>query len=203
MKIVFTGIQWCGKGTQARILVEKYGFTLVEMWNEFRTIIASGSELWKQLQEIMDAWHQVPWYLWKAVMEQAIENNKGIESIIYDAFVRNERNKEIFDRLLPDYKVIFFNLSKEKAISRLLWRMYDPKTGETFALGMTHNPITWNQLLKRGDDNESAIITRINAFIDTTLPIVELQKKEWRVIEIDADQSVEKVAEEVKLTLWL
>jgi len=31
MKLVFTGIQGCGKGTQARLLVEKHGFRLLEM----------------------------------------------------------------------------------------------------------------------------------------------------------------------------
>ncbi len=202
MKIVFTGIQWCGKWTQARILVEKYGFTLVEMWNEFRSIIESGSDLWNQLKVIMDAGHQVNEGLWKQVMETAIYAQKD-ENIIFDGFVRNERNKEIFDRLLPDYKVLFFNLSKEKAISRLLWRMYDPKTGETFASWTTRNPITGTELLKRADDNEDAILTRINAFVTTTLPVVEAQKQEWRVIEIDADQSVEKVAQDIKDKLWL
>jgi adenylate kinase len=60
MKLVTTGIQGCGKGTQARILVEKYGFTLIEMGGEFRKIIASGSELGLKLKSIMDTGAQVP-----------------------------------------------------------------------------------------------------------------------------------------------
>jgi len=54
MKFVTTGIQGCGKGTQARILVENYGFTLIEMGGEFRKIIASGSDLGLELKSIMD-----------------------------------------------------------------------------------------------------------------------------------------------------
>jgi hypothetical protein len=42
------------------------------------------------------------------------------ENIVFDAFIRNEWNKEIFDRVMPDYKVVFFNLSKEKSMQRLL-----------------------------------------------------------------------------------
>jgi hypothetical protein len=53
-------------------------------------------------------------------MEDAIKNNIEKENVVFDAFVRNDRNKEIFDRLLPDYKVVFFDLSKEKALGRLL-----------------------------------------------------------------------------------
>lgn len=202
MKIVFTWIQWCGKGTQARILVEKFGFTLLEMGVEFRKVIASGSELGNQIKSIIDAWHQVSEELWKQVMETVLAEQTA-DRIIFDGFVRNERNKEIFDRVLPDYKVVFFNLSVEKAKQRLLWRMFDPITQETFMSGVTHNPKTGTELVKRDDDQEEAIMTRINAYTDYTLPIVEMQKAEWRVIEINADQSIEEVAKEIEQKLGL
>lgn len=203
MKLVFTWIQWCGKWTQARLLVENYGFTLLEMWWEFRKIIASGSELWLKLKDILDSWAQVPWDLGVAVMEEAILNNTS-EDIIYDAFVRNDWNKEIFDRLLPDYKVVFFNLSVEKAKARLLGRMYDPKTWETFPAWTTTNPKTWDDLVKRDDDkDEAAILKRISEFEEKTLPIVELQREESKVIDVNADQPIEDVYKEMVSKLEL
>jgi len=96
--------------------------------------------------------------------------------VIYDGFIRNQGNKDTFEQVAPDYIVIFFQLSKEKAMQRLLGRMYDPLTGETFTSGTTHNPQTGTELIKRQDDNEASIMTRINAFVDKTLPIVEIQK---------------------------
>jgi len=68
-------------------------------------------------------------------MEDAVKNvieNHNNKKVIFDAFIRNDWNKEIFDRLLPDYKVVLFNLSEEKSKQRLLGRMFNPKTGETF-----------------------------------------------------------------------
>lgn len=204
MKLVFTWIQGCWKWTQARLLVEKYGFTLLEMWWEFRKIISSWTSLWKELKEIMDAWFQVPWELWIKVMETAIENNLNSENIVYDAFVRNTWNKEIFDRLLPEYKVIFFELPIDKAKNRLLGRMYDEKTWETFPTWTIVNPISWDKLVKRNDDkDENAILKRIEEFENKTLPIVELQKKENRVITINADQNIESVFNELVTKLWL
>lgn len=203
MKLVFTWIQWCGKWTQARLLVEKYWYTLVEMWGEFRKIIASGSELWLKLKEIMDTWAQVPWELGIAVMEEAILKN-DTENVIFDAFVRNERNKEIFDRLLPDYKVLFFNLSVEKAKARLIWRMYDPVSWETFPAWTKLNPKNSVELVKRDDDkDEAAILKRISEFENKTLAIVEIQKQEWRIIEVNADQSINEVFHEIEEKLWL
>mgnify|MGYP003397900940 CR=1 FL=1 len=204
MKLVFTWIQGCWKWTQARLLVEKYGFTLLEMWQELRKIISSWTSLWKELKEIMDAWFQVPWELWIKVMETAIENNLNSENIVYDAFVRNTWNKEIFDRLLPEYKVIFFELSIDKAKNRLLGRMYDEKTWETFPTWTIVNPISWDKLVKRNDDkDENAILKRIEEFENKTLPIVELQKNENRVITINADQNIESVFKELVTKLWL
>jgi adenylate kinase len=203
MKLVTTGIQGCGKGTQARILVENHGYTLIEMGGEFRKIIASWSELGLQLKSIMDTWAQVPGELGIAVMEEAIRNNTW-DNIIFDAFVRNDWNKEIFDRLLPEYKVIFFELPIEKAKNRLLGRMFDKSTGETFVTGTTHNPKTWEELVKRDDDkDESAILKRISEFEEKTLPIVELQRAEGRVTNVNADQSIEAVAKELKEKLGL
>ena len=206
MKLVFTGIQGCGKGTQGRLLAEKYGFQLLEMWGEFRRVIASGSELWKKIQEQYDRGDQVSPDLWVAVMEDAVQNvleNYKDQGVIFDAFIRNDWNKEIFDRLLPDYTVVLFELSEEKSKQRLLGRMYNPKTGETFMAGTTHDPKTGDELITRADDNEEGILKRIKLYMDVTLPIVEIQKKEGKVIEINADQSVEAVFAELEQKLHL
>ncbi len=206
MKLVFTGIQWCGKGTQARLLVEKYGFKLLEMWGEFRRVIASWSDLWKKIQELYDKGDQITAELWVAVMEDAIQNiidNHNDEDIIFDAFIRNDWNIEIFNRLLPEYQVVLFQLSEEKSKQRLLGRMFNPKTWETFMAGTDTDPKTGDKLIQRADDNEEWILKRIELYNTITLPIVEKQKKEGRVIEINADQSVEDVFRDLESKLGL
>lgn len=203
MKIVFTGIQWCGKWTQARILVENYGFKLLEMWNEFRKLVASWTELWNKVKAIIDSWAQVDAELGKQIMENVLLSQTD-DKIIFDGFIRNEWNKEIFDRLLPEYKVLFFNLDIETAKQRLLGRMFDPKTWETFPAWTISNPKTWETLVKRDDDkSESAILKRISEYEEKTLPIVEIQKNEWKVIEVNAAWSIEEVSENIKNALGL
>ena len=203
MKIVFTGIQWCGKWTQARILVENYGFKLLEMRNEFRKLVASWTELWNKVKAIIDSWAQVDAELGKQIMENVLLSQTD-DKIIFDGFIRNDWNKEIFDRLLPEYKVLFFNLDIETAKQRLLGRMFDPKTWETFPAWTTSNPKTWETLVKRDDDkSESAILKRISEYEEKTLPIVEIQKSEWKVIEVNAKWSIEEVSENIKNALGL
>lgn len=202
MKLVFTGIQGCGKGTQARILVENHNFTLVEMGQEFRNLVASGTELWNTIKAILESGEQVNAQLWIKIMETVIEKQTA-DKIIFDGFIRNDWNKKIFDKILPDYTAIFFNLSEEKAKQRLLGRMFNKTTGETFLHGTTHDPKTWEELIHRSDDNQESILKRIEEYINKTLPIIEIQKTEGKIIEIDADQAIESVSWELKEKLGL
>lgn len=204
MKIVTTWVQGCGKGTQARLLVDNHGFTLVEMWAEFRKIVASGSELWETIKKIIDSGSQIHAELWIAVMEEAVLQYIDTEKVIFDWFVRNDWNKEIFDRLLPDYRVIFFELSVEKAKTRLLGRMFDKQTWETFQAWAIVNPKNGYTLIKREDDkDEAAILKRIQEFEEQTLPIVEVQRSEWKVLDVNADQSIDDVYKELVSKLEL
>ena len=202
MHLVFTWIQWCGKWTQARLFAQKYWFEIVEMWWEFRKVVSSWSDLWIKIKKVIDAWYLVDDKLWSEVMKQAIDKYKSVENVIFDAFVRLTWNKELFDKYLPDYKVVNFNLSEEKAKKRLLWRMYNPSSWETFPNGILLDPKTWDNLIKRKADNEAAILKRIEEFVNNTLPILETQRKEWRVIDVNADQKIEDVFSELEAKLW-
>jgi adenylate kinase len=202
MILAFIWIQGSGKWTQGRLLAEKYGFKVLEMWQELRNIWNSGTQLWQEIKKIIELWHQVnPEIVWKVIKESIW--NRLNENLILDWFIRNEWNKNSVDDLTKDYKVVLFQLSKEKATARLLWRMYDPKTGDTFLAWTLVNPNNGNTLIKRHDDNEEAILNRINAFYDITLPMVELFKEEWKLIEINADQSIEDVFSEMVEKLGL
>ncbi len=202
MKLVFTWIQGCWKWTQARLLVEKYGFTLLEMWQELRKIASSDSELWKRVKQTIDSWALVtPEVVWE-IMNEVITTQTN-KNLILDWFVRNEWNKKSLEEILTDYKVVFFELSKEKAIDRLLGRMYDPLSWETFLSWTLVNPVTWTKLEKRKDDNEASILKRIDEFMNNTLPTAMKQEQEGRVIRINADQNVESVFKELVTKLWL
>ncbi len=202
MKLVFTWIQGCWKWTQARLLVEKYGFTLLEMWQELRKIASSDSELWKRVKQTIDSWALVtPEVVWE-IMNEVITTQTN-KNLILDWFVRNEWNKKSLEEISTDYKVVFFELSKEKAIDRLLGRMYDPLSWETFLSWTLVNPVTWTKLEKRKDDNEASILKRIDEFMNNTLPTAMKQEQEGRVIRINADQNVESVFKELVTKLWL
>jgi adenylate kinase len=191
MKLVFIWIQGSWKWTQARLLEEKYDFKLFESGSALRDIAKEDSELWKSVKEIIEAWNHVSPEIVENIMIDILENKSDWKNTIFDGFVRNIWNKKSADKVLWEYKVVLFELSEEKARERLLWRMYNPKTSETFPAGTKFDPQTWDKLEKRADDNEKAILKRIELYIEKTMPVIEEYRKEWKLIEINADNCVE------------
>lgn len=197
MKLVFIWIQWSGKWTQARLLEEKYNFKLFESGTALRNIASEDSILWKTVKEIIDVWNHVSPAIIEDIMTDIIENKSDGKNTIFDWFVRNIWNKKSADKVLWEYKVVLFELSEEKARERLLWRMYNPKTGETFKSGTKTDPETWDELVKRADDNEEAIVKRIELYVDKALPLIEGYKENWNLIIVNADQAVKDVFSEL------
>ncbi len=193
MKLVFIWIQGSWKWTQARLLEEKYDFKLFESWTALRNIAKEDSELWKIVKETIEAWNHVSPEIVENIMVDILENKSDWKNAIFDGFVRNIWNKESADKVLWDYTVVLFQLSEEKARERLLWRMYNPKTSETFNAWTLIDPETWDKLEKRADDNEKAIEKRIDLYIEKALPLVTEYRKTWTMLEVNADQSVEDV----------
>lgn len=202
MILVFIWIQWSWKWTQARILQEKYDFNISETWTALREIALKDSDLWKLVKKTIESWNQVTPNIVEDILKDVISSNSK-PHLILDWYVRNAWNKLSVDKIVWDYKAIFFDLPEDEAKNRLLWRMYDPKTWETFPSEATINPKNWNTLVKRADDEENAINTRIKLFFEKTMPIVELYKKENKLIVIDAKQSVWDVAKEIEKKLNL
>ena len=197
MKLVFIWIQGSGKWTQARLLEEKYDFKLFESGTALREIAKEDSELWKKVKETIEAWNHVSPEIVENIMVDILENKSWWKNTIFDWFVRNVWNKQSADKVLWDYKVVLFELSEEKARERLLWRMYNPKTSETFKAWTLVDPSTWDKLEKRADDNEEAIVKRIELYVEKALPLVAEYRKNGNLIEVNADQPVEEVFNEL------
>jgi len=202
MKLLFIGIQGSWKWTQARKLQEEYWFEIFETWQALRNITKQDTELWKLVKKTIEAWEQVTPVIIENILKDYLSKTDN-ENIIFDGLVRNKWNKKTADASIKDYKVIFFDLPQKEAMKRLLGRMYNPKTWETFPAWILKDPKTGDVLVKRSDDEEQAIKKRIEQFFGKTMPVVETYKKDWNLIKINANQSVDKVFNVIKDKLHL
>jgi adenylate kinase len=202
MHYILIWVQGSGKWTQAKKLVENHEFSTFSTWDALRDHVRNDTDLWKKVKSIMaDGWLVDDEVIWEIVTDFLDKDENG--KILFDGIPRNKEQKDMFDTLVSEYKVIFFQLDESVARWRLLGRMFDPETNETFVTWTKENPNTGTILVKRKDDNEEAISKRIDLFFNETMPILEEYREEWRVIEVNADQSIDKVFNELVEKLWL
>ena len=202
MKIILIWIQWSWKWTQAKILKEKYGFKIYETWKFLREIASKDNELWRKIKSIIDSWRQVSPDVVEEILKEVMKDNHD-KKLILDGFVRNPWNKLSVDKIIKNYKVLYLNLPEKEARKRLLWRMYDVETWETFIAWTLINPKNWNKLVKRADDEENAVNERIRLFYEITMPVIEEYKKSWNIIEVNANWSIEDVSHEIEQKIKL
>ena len=177
--LVLFGVQGSGKGTQAKLIAEKFNYQIFETGAELRKIAKENSSLGIEIKETINSGNLVSSEHIKRLIQDFLEKNKG-QKIIFDGFPRNAEQLKTFLEIVGlsglNFKAVIFELSKEKSIQRLLKRA---------------------EIENREDDTKEVIEKRISIFYNETLPVIEKIKEKNEVIEIDADQSIESIHKEL------
>lgn len=179
MDIILFGIQGSGKGTQARLLAEKYNYKIFETGQELRNIIKGGSELGKKVNDFISKGNLVTNEIVMEIVENFLEKNKE-DKIIFDGIPRSLLQKKTMDDLLKrnnrDCKIIFLEVPKNEVLERMQER-------------------------GREDDTEEIIKRRIENYENETIPVIEQYKGEKEVFSIDGFKSIDKVFKNLCATI--
>lgn len=180
MKDIFLlWIQWCGKWTQAKLLLKHFEWKIdyLEMWQLFRSAMSNDNIIWNFCKDIVNAGELVPHFVtfWRYEIALQIVGWKD-KALMTDWFPRAipqaQFMESMMDKYNRDFVVIHYELSREKAIERIMERAKRE----------------W-----RADDNEESIKVRLAAFENETMPVINYFKEKWKVISIDASQSIDDI----------
>lgn len=165
-----------GKGTQCEKIVEKYGFTHLSSGDLLRAEVESGSDLGKEINEIMERGDLVPMEtvlrLIREAMVKTLETSKGF---LIDGYPREvDQAVKFEEQVCPCTLVLYFELSDAVMTERLL------KRGETSG---------------RVDDNAETIKKRLDTFNELSKPVV--CHYEQRCKTINAERSVDEIFADV------
>ncbi len=98
--IVLFGPPGAGKGTQAKLIAEKYGFEHISTGEVIRDEIRRGTPHGMIAKELIDRGELAPDYLVIEIITDHIENHRDGAGNIFDGFPRTVRQAEEFDRIL-------------------------------------------------------------------------------------------------------
>jgi adenylate kinase len=202
MDIILFGMQGSGKGTQGKILAEKYGLRIFEMGGELRRLVRSGSLLGQKIKTIIEHGDLVDD---NTVMEVVYDFLKGIgeKKVLFDGIPRTITQSEKLLALLKELKresfALLIEISKEEAMKRLTQRRICDDCKAVYAAffnGQTCSECD-GMLVVRHDDNATAIVKRLDNYHEQTLPVIDRFYKIDRLIKVDGERPIPDVTEEM------
>jgi adenylate kinase len=205
--VLLLGAPGVGKGTQAQLLVTKYGIPQISTGDLLRGNIARGTELGRKAKEIMSAGLLVDDEIVNQMVLHRLQEKDTHRGYILDGYPRTLDQAKFLDRMiadpifLPRLPVIAISIvvSYDQLLKRITGRKTCPACKHIY--NTYSNPpkvagvcdLDGSELTQRGDDTEPVFVERMKTFDAQTAPVVAHYRDQGRFEEANGDQSVETV----------
>jgi adenylate kinase len=207
MRLALFGPPGAGKGTQATLLVERYGLRHISTGAMLRAAISSGSELGRKAEVFMNSGQLVPGHLIRALAEAAI-TDAGCDDFVLDGYPRTVEQAEWLTDFLaqcgmPLQAVVSLRLPEDAVVKRISRRRVNRITGENFHLDFKPPPADQDPglFIQRDDDTPEAVRKRLSVYHEETRPVEAFFRDRGVLLEVDGDADVDEVFARVEEVL--
>ncbi|MBS7329318.1 MAG: adenylate kinase [Lachnospiraceae bacterium] len=196
MKIIMLGAPGAGKGTQAKMIAEKYSIPHISTGDIFRANIKGGTELGMEAKKYMDQGQLVPDELTVKILLDRVAKDDCKNGYVLDGFPRTIPQAEVLDKALAelgdavDY-AIDVDVPDENIINRMGGRRACVTCGATYH--MVHVPPKQegicdkcgSELILRDDDKPETVKKRLDVYHAQTQPLIEYYTKKGILKSVD------------------
>jgi len=210
--IILLGIPGSGKGTQARLLVPRYGYEQISTGDLLRALDAnlnadSGDK--QMLQDMKDGKLVADQLIYKLAFAEIKKNLDAGKGVILDGAIRSveqaEAYKKFFEQEGVESEVVAIEiaLTDEIGYKRLTKRKVCRGCGDILPYSPDNEKKTecaqcGGELYVRKDDNEETIVKRMKEQGNGMLgPIVEFYKNLDVLVSVDGSRQIDVVDAEV------
>lgn len=197
MRIVLLGAPGSGKGTQAKLLVEKYGIPQISTGDLLRAAVSGGTPLGLQAKAAMDAGQLVTDDIVLGIIRERLAKPDAKKGFILDGFPRNLTQAGALDRMLADIGqplvvAVLMDVDFDALLQRLTGRRTCMNCGAVYNI-YTNPPRLddqcdrcGGQLHHRADDNEETIGNRLRVYEQQTRPLVDYYRQQGKLEVVEA-----------------
>ena len=191
VNIILLGPPGAGKGTQARMLEERFGLVQLSTGDMLRAAVAAGTPSGLAAKAVMEAGGLVSDEIVLGILRERLGEPDVKAGVILDGFPRTAAQAEALDKLLADKKlkldaVIEFKVDAEKLVDRIVRRAEEAK-----AAGQ---PV-------RKDDNPEVFRKRLEEFRALTAALTPFYAKSGLLKPVDGMAPIEEVAGAIRAAL--
>ena len=204
MKIIMLGAPGAGKGTQAKMIADKYQIPHISTGDIFRANIKNGTELGKKAKEYMDQGLLVPDELVVDLVVDRLAQEDCANGCVLDGFPRTIPQAECLDAALAakgeaiDY-AIDVDVPDESIINRMSGRRACVACGATYHI--VHIPTKvegvcdrcGESLILRDDDKPETVKKRLDVYHAQTQPLIDYYTSKNVLKTVDGTQDMEAV----------
>ena len=184
MKIIMLGAPGAGKGTQAKMIADKFNIPHISTGDIFRANIKNGTELGKKAKEYMDKGQLVPDELTVEILLDRVASDDCKNGYVLDGFPRTIPQADVLDKELTKLgdKVDFainVDVPDENIVRRMSGRRACLSCGATYHI--EHIPpkqegicdVCGQPLVLRDDDKPETVLNRLKVYHDQTQPLID------------------------------
>ena len=200
MNIVLVGPPASGKGTQAKMLAEKFDFVHVSTGELLRNIVTQESELAKEIKLLIENGKFVSDELITRLLKEHLKSIDKKHGILLDGYPRTLEQAKQLEKFLNIGFVFELKLSEQSLVERVLDRYSCSKCGKSYIMSLYNKEyceVCGSKLSKRADDTEEIAHKRYHEYIAKTHPIIDYYKNLNGFYQIDAERPIETVFEDI------
>lgn len=208
MKIIMLGAPGAGKGTQAKLIGEKYGIPHISTGDIFRANIKNGTALGMEAKSYMDQGVLVPDELTVKILLDRVSQEDCVGGYVLDGFPRTIPQAEVLENALTglndkvDY-VIDVDVPDENIIKRMSGRRACVGCGATYHIEYI-KPRTegicddcGQELVLRDDDRPETVGKRLDVYHEQTQPLVDFYQKKGILKTVDGTREMNEVFDSI------
>ncbi len=208
MQIIIFGSPGVGKGTQAKILSQKFNIKHISTGDILRESVARGTELGLAAKELMDQGDLVPDNLMGGLVKETLENMDYKKGFILDGFPRTLAQCGLMDKIFTDLKIdnpyfIVLESDSEIIVNRLTARRLCKKCGTIVNINNIHdmeicpNCGAKDSLIKRKDDTKEVVRKRLEIYKKTTFPVIDYYRDKYNFIFLNGADTISVVSQNI------
>lgn len=201
--IVIMGAPGAGKGTQSRLLSEKYGYPQISTGDILREMSQAETVLGGELREILASGNLVSDEVLAEVILERTSRTDCASGYILDGFPRTLKQAQLLEELAnrQGHSVVLVRVTvhKDTLLKRLTGRRLCPVCGEIYNIyfkppqQVGKCDLDGATLTQRSDDNEEKVGTRLQAYVESTTPLFDYYGKSGRLVVVDGERPVEEI----------
>lgn len=213
MRIVLLGAPGSGKGTQAKLLMEKYSIAQISTGDLLRAAVAAGTELGKRAKSLMEAGQLVPDEIVLGMIRERLGDASTKKGFILDGFPRNLAQARALDKLLAEQKqpldaAIHIHVEPEEIVKRITGRRTCGQCGAIYNIYFSPpaqpgicGKCGAKDLQQRVDDTEETVRNRLKVYTEQTAPLIEFYKKQDLLRTVPGKGDINDIFNKVRTAL--